>query len=136
MKSWLSLLVVASFVLCVSAEAQARFRFFGCRGCCASSSSVSSAVMSVDIDPELQKIAQARADSMAKLNSMDHNIHGYSQAPRWHGRTSKGFAVQEGIGCSSNLDPQQVATCVCGSVVVADAHAFGHGQCFRVRLFR
>lgn len=80
----------------------------------------------------LQDIAQERANAMAKHNSMDHNIHTYVKVKSW-----TGIGVAEGIGCSTSSDPKHVATCVCGSRVVADVFCrAASGMIYRVRFFR
>lgn len=81
------------------------------------------------ISHPLQTVAQQRADAMARQGILSHSIGG---CPSW-----TGLGVTEGIGCSTASDPKSVATCITGSVVVADAHARGsNGMIYRVRFFR
>lgn len=85
-----------------------------------------------DNSVSLQDIAQERANAMAQRNSMDHNIHTYVSV-----RSYAGIGVAEGIGCSTAADPKHVATCICGSRVVADAFCrAANGMIYRVRFFR
>lgn len=81
----------------------------------------------------LQELAQDRANAMARLNVMSHEIHQYDNSvPDW-----RGVGVLEGIGYSSAQDPKAVSTCICGSRVVADAHCRSiSGLIYRVRFFR
>lgn len=80
----------------------------------------------------LQELAQQRADAMAKHERMTHGIHAIANV---HSYAVAGVA--EGIGCGNAKDPKQVATCICGSRVVADAFCrAASGVIYRVRFFR
>ncbi len=81
----------------------------------------------------LQDLAQERANAMARLNTMSHEIHQFGEGiPDW-----RGVGVTEGIGYSYATDPKAVSTCICGSRVVADAHCrSASGAIYRVRFFR
>ena len=76
----------------------------------------------------LQDLAEIRAKWMAHYGVMTHGIHGYHKnCPPWPKE------VREGIGCGG----PKCSTCVCGSVVVADAEARSKsGQTYRVRFFK
>lgn len=101
------------------------------RGGYTSSCPVGAWAMPEEIDPKLQAIAQQRADCMARAGILSHDIHVNFACPSW-----QGLGVAEGIGCSTASDPKQVATCVCGSIVAADAWArAASGTIYRVRFF-
>lgn len=120
MRYLLAILLVLT--LAMPAEARRRGRSY---------STVSAAPLAERIDPNLQAIAQRRADAMAAHNSLDHNIHGWTDAPAWHWQGVAG----EGIGMGTG-EPKQIATCVVTSLVIADAWATSkNGYVFRVRLF-
>lgn len=127
------LVLVGAFVLCVALAGDAEAKVFGRRARTSTSVNVSvGSGLRVAIDANLQTVAQARANAMASRCHLTHKIHELFNCPSW-----SGLGVGEGIGCSSNTDPKSCATCIVGSVVVADAHAFGrNGQVYRVRFFR
>ena len=84
------------------------------------------------VEDSLQAVAQARAEAMASLELMTHDIHSYAAVPSWAGR-----GVGEGVGTANVADPRACATCIVGRYVVADAHARGRsGMVYRVRFFR
>lgn len=91
-------------------------------------------VSKVLIDPVAQAIAQQRADALAAAQTLTHDIHNLRPGtPNWTAAGVRG----EGIGMSSNPDPQQCPTCVVTNYVCADAHARSRsGAVYRVRLFR
>ena len=121
-------LFVLALLVCAS-EAQARGR----RGWYSGPSSGSTTVTQVTIDPAAQAVAQQRADAMAAAMTLTHSIHQIAAAPNWIMPGVRG----EGIGCSSDPNPQRCPTCVVTSPVCADAHALGRdGKIYRVRLFR
>jgi len=77
----------------------------------------------------LQEIAQMRADAMAQRQTMTHGIHALANVPA--------APVAEGIGVSTAEDYRRVSTCICGSIVVADAWCKGNnGLTYRVRFWR
>ncbi len=125
------LMLVGAFVLAVALADNAEAKVF--RRARSTSVSVSTGSgLKVAIDANLQVVAQARANAMASRCHLTHKIHELFNCPSW-----SGLGVGEGIGCSSHADPKSCATCIVGSVVVADAHAFGrNGQVYRVRFFR
>lgn len=129
MKIWFGLLIaiVISTTLTTDVEARA-FR----RRVQSSSSSTGNYAMREAISPNLQAIAQQRANAMAARRSLDHNIHQYTSAPTWN----VGGGVTEGIGMAMTSNPKACSTCVTGSVVVADAYAYSGSSCYRVRLFK
>lgn len=80
----------------------------------------------------LEDVAQLRANAMAAVEIMTHDIHSYAECPSW-----EGLGVGEGIGRSTCENPKDCSTCIVGSRVVADAHARGRsGMVYRVRFFR
>ena len=80
----------------------------------------------------MQQIAQARADAMASLGIMTHDIHSFANVPSW-----SICGVGEGIGCAGGDDPKAISTCIVGSRVVADAwRRAANGTIYRVRFFR
>jgi hypothetical protein len=81
----------------------------------------------------LQDIATMRAQWMAHYEVLSHEIHAYHEnCPHWAGHGASG----EGIGCSSDPNFQNCATCIVGSTVVADGWAKSKtGMIYRVRFF-
>lgn len=129
MKTWFGLLTAIIIATTVTTDAEARiFR----RRVQTSSHSTGSYAMREAISEPLQAIAQLRANAMAARRSLDHNIHQYTSAPSWN----VGGGVSEGIGMSTTSNPKTCSTCVTGSIVVADAHAYSGNTCYRVRLFK
>ena len=77
----------------------------------------------------LQEIAQLRADAMASEGNLSHGIEYVGGVPA--------APVPEGIGCGTSDDWRSVGTCVCGSVVVADAWSrSANGMIYRVRFWQ
>jgi len=76
-----------------------------------------------------QKIAQLRANAMARRGNLTHNIHRIADCPCYPAE------VAEGIGYGGS---PQCATCTFrGRAVVADAHArAADGTYYRVRFWR
>jgi len=83
----------------------------------------------VVINTSWQKIAQMRANAMARRGNLTHNIHRIADCPSY----PDGLA--EGIGYGSS---PQCATCTFrGRTVVADAHAkSANGLFYRVRFWK
>jgi hypothetical protein len=83
----------------------------------------------------LQDVAMMRAKWMAHYGVLSHSIESYHKdCPQWQGHGATG----EGIGMSYNGDYKQCATCIVGSVVVADGWCKSkkNGMIYRCRLFK
>ena len=123
----LCLFAVAVACVCLLdvSVAEARGRIFGRRGGSSMSYSVGAHMEYVETEEStaklyagksLQEVAQERADAMAALELLTHDIHRHAPVMSY---ASVGAA--EGIGMASVADPKACATCIVGSRVVADA---------------
>jgi len=86
--------------------------------------------LTVKINATLQRVAQRRANAMARVDRLTHGIERFTDAPGIPFSQCTG----EGIGMSSS--PDNIATCIITNTVVADAKAkSSSGMWYRVRLF-